>query len=41
MFPYVIKRVLSSVPVMIVVAIVIFAILRLTPGDPAAVLGRQ
>ncbi len=38
MFPYVIKRVLSSVPVMIVVAIVVFAILRLTPGDPAAVL---
>lgn len=38
MFPYVMKRVLSSVPVMIVVAIVIFAILRLTPGDPAAVL---
>ena len=38
MFPYVLKRVLSSVPVMIVVAVVIFAILRLTPGDPAAVL---
>lgn len=38
MFPYVIKRVLSSVPVMVVVAIVVFAILRLTPGDPAAVI---
>ncbi|MEW5420339.1 ABC transporter permease [Amorphus sp. 3PC139-8] len=38
MLPYVLKRVLSSVPVMIVVAVVVFAILRLTPGDPAAVL---
>lgn len=38
MFAYVLKRILSSVPVTIVVAIVIFAILRLTPGDPAAVL---
>lgn len=38
MLAYVLKRVLSSVPVMIVVAVVIFAILRLTPGDPAAIL---
>ncbi|WP_029058159.1 ABC transporter permease [Stappia stellulata] len=38
MLSYVLKRVLSSVPVMIVVAVVIFALLRLTPGDPAAVL---
>ncbi|MFC4670458.1 ABC transporter permease [Seohaeicola nanhaiensis] len=38
MLPYVLKRVLSAVPVMIVVAVVIFAILRLTPGDPAAIL---
>jgi len=38
MLPYVLKRVLSAVPVMIVVAVVIFALLRLTPGDPAAIL---
>ncbi|EAQ02084.1 putative ABC transporter permease protein [Pseudooceanicola batsensis HTCC2597] len=38
MLPYVLKRVLSAVPVMIIVAVVIFALLRLTPGDPAAIL---
>ncbi|MEY8837555.1 ABC transporter permease, partial [Cribrihabitans sp. XS_ASV171] len=38
MLPYVLKRVLSAIPVMIIVAVVIFALLRLTPGDPAAIL---
>lgn len=38
MLPYVLKRILYSVPVMIVVAVLVFALLRLTPGDPAAVL---
>lgn len=38
MLSYVAKRVLSAIPVMIVVAVVIFALLRLTPGDPAAIL---
>ncbi|MGQ2901560.1 ABC transporter permease [Neoaquamicrobium sediminum] len=38
MFPYVIKRVLATIPVMTMVAVVVFAMLRLTPGDPAAIL---
>ncbi|MBV8575191.1 MAG: ABC transporter permease [Acetobacteraceae bacterium] len=32
------RRVLSAIPVMGVVALVVFLLLRLTPGDPAAVL---
>lgn len=35
---YVIKRILSTIPVMTVVAIFVFSLLRLTPGDPAAVI---
>ena len=34
----VLRRVLATIPVMAVVAIVVFLMLRLTPGDPAAVL---
>jgi peptide/nickel transport system permease protein len=32
------RRILATIPVMGVVAIVVFAILRLTPGDPAALI---
>ncbi|MFM0203217.1 ABC transporter permease [Paraburkholderia fungorum] len=32
------RRVLSTVPVLVVVALIVFMILRLTPGDPAAAL---
>lgn len=38
MLSYILKRVLSTLPVMFMVAVVVFAILRLTPGDPAAML---
>jgi peptide/nickel transport system permease protein len=32
------RRLLSTVPVLVVVAVLVFLMLRLTPGDPAAVL---
>jgi len=38
MLPFLLKRLLAALPVMAVVAIVVFAILRLTPGDAAAIL---
>ena len=38
MIGYVLKRVLATIPVMIIVAVIVFALLRLAPGDPAAVI---
>src|SRR4029077_10293945 len=38
MLGYLFRRVLAAVPVMGVVALVVFLLLRLTPGDPAAIL---
>ena len=38
MLAYIGARLLATVPVMGVVAVVVFAILRLTPGDPAAII---
>jgi peptide/nickel transport system permease protein len=35
---YIFRRLLATLPVMAIVAIVVFAILRLTPGDPAAII---
>jgi peptide/nickel transport system permease protein len=35
---YLIRRVLAVLPVMAVVALIVFLLLRLTPGDPAAVI---
>ena len=35
---YLLKRLLATIPVMLVVAVFIFMILRLTPGDPAAMI---
>ncbi len=35
---YLIKRLLATIPVMLFVAIFIFLLLRLTPGDPAAMI---
>jgi peptide/nickel transport system permease protein len=35
---YLIRRVLASIPVMGVVALFVFLLLRITPGDPAAIL---
>lgn len=38
MFRYVIKRCLSLIPVLLVVSVVIFGIIHITPGDPATVI---
>jgi peptide/nickel transport system permease protein len=38
MFGYIAKRLLATVPVMGVVAVVVFLLLRLTSGDPAAII---
>lgn len=38
MLSYIARRLLATIPVIIMVAVVVFAILRLTPGDPAAIL---
>lgn len=35
---YLFKRILATIPVMLFVAIFIFLLLRLTPGDPAAII---
>ena len=38
MASYIVKRILSLIPVLFVVSIVIFMIVHLTPGDPASVM---
>jgi peptide/nickel transport system permease protein len=38
MLAYIGKRLLATIPVMAVVAMFVFAMLRLTPGDPAAII---
>src|SRR5215471_12876512 len=38
MFAYVIRRILATIPVMAVVAVFVFALLYLSPGDPAAII---
>src|SRR6266852_148610 len=38
MLGYLLRRVLAAIPVMGVVALFVFALLRLTPGDPAAII---
>ncbi len=38
MASYLLKRLLATIPVMIFVAVFIFMLLRLTPGDPAALI---
>jgi len=38
MLAYIARRLLATVPVMTVVAVFVFAMLRLTPGDPAAII---
>jgi peptide/nickel transport system permease protein len=35
---FILRRVLSTVPVLLLVALIVFLMLRLTPGDPAAAL---
>src|SRR3954464_2884721 len=38
MLGYLLRRVLAAIPVMGVVALFVFLLLRLTPGDPAAII---
>jgi peptide/nickel transport system permease protein len=38
MLGYIIRRILAVIPVMVIVAVFVFLLLRLTPGDPAAIL---
>ncbi|SOE52293.1 Dipeptide transport system permease protein DppB (TC 3.A.1.5.2) [plant metagenome] len=38
MLAFLLRRTLAVVPVMAMVAVIVFAILRLTPGDPAAII---
>ncbi len=38
MIAFILRRLLSTIPVMLVVAIFVFLMLRLTPGDPAAII---
>ena len=38
MYAYLIRRILATIPVMAVVAVFVFSLLHLTPGDPAAVI---
>ena len=38
MYAYLIRRVFAVIPVMFIVAIVVFLLMHLTPGDPAAII---
>jgi peptide/nickel transport system permease protein len=38
MFAYIVRRILATIPVMLVVALFVFALLHLSPGDPAAII---
>ncbi|QIE56741.1 ABC transporter permease [Pikeienuella piscinae] len=38
MTAYIIRRLLATIPVLVVVAVVVFSILYLAPGDPAAII---
>ena len=41
MIGYLLRRLLATIPVMGVVALFVFLLLRLTPGDPAAILAGE
>jgi peptide/nickel transport system permease protein len=38
MLSFLLRRLLSTIPVLLIVAVLVFGMLRLTPGDPAAIL---
>src|SRR5690625_3545528 len=38
MLSYIVKRILSAIPVLLIVSIVIFLIIHITPGNPASVI---
>lgn len=39
MWRYIIKRILASIPVVIIVGVITFSLLYIAPGDPAAIIG--
>jgi peptide/nickel transport system permease protein len=41
MIAYILRRVLATIPVMAVVAVFVFFLLRLAPGDPAAIIAGE
>ena len=38
MTAYILKRLIATLPVMVIVALFVFLLLHLTPGDPAAII---
>ena len=38
---YIIRRVLATIPVLLIVALIVFALIHFAPGDPAAILAGQ
>ncbi|MFL5148691.1 MAG: ABC transporter permease, partial [Microvirga sp.] len=38
MLSYILRRLAATIPVMLIVAVLVFLMLRLTPGDPAALI---
>ena len=38
MFEYIVKRLAMTVPTFLIVAVIVFTLMRLVPGDPAAVM---
>ncbi|MFC3058708.1 hypothetical protein [Paenirhodobacter populi] len=41
MIRYVLRRLLSTIPVMLTVALIVFSILYFSPGDPAALIAGE
>ena len=41
MYAYILRRILATIPVMLIVAFIVFSLLNLTPGDPAAVIAGE
>ena len=38
MLAYILRRLAATIPVMLIVAVLVFLMLRLTPSDPAAII---
>ena len=38
MYRFLARRLLATIPVLAIVAVLVFLLLRITPGDPAAIL---
>jgi peptide/nickel transport system permease protein len=41
MYAYILRRILATIPVMLIVAFIVFSLLYLTPGDPAEVIAGE